>query len=228
MRYEIKNRPAYASLEVELNGDESIVAESGAMAWMDTNIVAKTQARGGVLQGIKRKMLTKESFFQNTFSVDPSSTDSGRLRLAPGCAGDIVARELNGEELILEKGAYLASAEGVRCDAKWDGFRGFFNEVMFLLRCEGTGLLFFSSYGAIECVDVDGEYVVDNGFAVAWEPQLQYRISRARRVRSFLFSDQLLLRFSGRGKVWVQSRSPQALASWVYPWRPEPPQSSND
>lgn len=225
MRFEIKNRPAYASLEVELSGDETVVAESGAMAWMDANVVAKTSTRGGVLKGLKRKLLTKESFFQNTFSV---ASGTGRVRLTPGCAGDIIAHELQDDELVLEKGAYLASSEGVHCDSKWDGFRGIFNEGMFLLRCTGRGHLFFSSYGAIECIDVDGEYVVDNGFAVAWEPQLNYRISRARKVRSFLFSDQLLLRFSGRGRVWVQSRSPNALASWVYPWRPEPPSSNND
>ncbi len=219
MNYEIKNRPVYASLEIELQQDESIVADSGSMAWMDTSVVTKTKARGGVMQGLKRKFLTRESFFQNTFSV---RSGSGRVCLTPGSAGDIRAITLNDSELILEKGAYLASAEGVRCDAKFDGFRGFFNEGMFLLRCTGSGLLFFHSYGAIECVDVDGEYVIDNGFAVAWEPQLQYRLSRARRVRSFLFSDQLLLRFFGKGKVWIQSRSPQALASWVYPWRPEP------
>lgn len=224
MKYEIKNRPVYASLEVELSFGETIVADSGSMAWMDPNVVAKTSTRGGVFQGLKRKLLTRESFFQNTYSVE---SGEGRIRFTPGCAGDIQAETLDGGELILEKGAYLASAEGVRCDSKWDGFRGFFNEGMFLLRCTGSGVLFFNSYGALECVDVDGEYVVDNGFAVAWDPQLTYRLSRARRVRSFLFSDQLLLRFSGKGRVWVQSRSPHALASWVYPWRPEPPRSSD-
>jgi uncharacterized protein (AIM24 family) len=34
-----------------------------------------------------------------------------------------------------------------------------------------------------------------------------------------LFSDQLLLRFSGTGRIWLQSRSPRSLANWVHPFR---------
>ena len=120
---------------------------------------------------------------------------------------------------MLEKGAYLASEPGVTIDARFDGFKGLFNEGFFVLRVSGSGLLFFHSYGHLAEIDVDGEYVVDNGFAVAWEPSLEYRLTRARKIRSFLFGDQLLLRFSGRGKVWIQSRSAQSLANWVHPFR---------
>ena len=117
------------------------------------------------------------------------------------------------------KGAYLASTDGVKCDSKFQGLKGFFNEGLFVLRVTGRGLLFFNAYGAVEEVQVNGTYTVDNGFAVAWEPTLQYQLTRARRIRSFLFSDQLLLKFTGSGKVWIQSRSPIALANWVYPFR---------
>ena len=127
---------------------------------------------------------------------------------SPGSAGDICAHELSSGELLLEKGAYLASSEGVTCDAKWDGLRGFFNEGMFVLRVTGTGTLFFHAYGDVSPVDVSGEYVVDNGYAVAWEPTLTYQLTRGRRIRSFLFADQLLLRFYGQGRIWLQSRSP--------------------
>ena len=81
--------------------------------------------------------------------------------------------------------------------------------------------MFFSGYGDIQEIQVDGQYTVDNGFAVAWEPQLQWTLTRARKIRSFLFSDQLLLKFAGQGRLWVQSRSPVTLANWVYPFRPQ-------
>ena len=97
--------------------------------------------------------------------------------------------------------------------------RGFFNEGLFVLRCTGEGMLFFNAYGEIQEIDLDGEYTVDNGFAVAWEPSLEYRLTRARRIRSFLFSDQILLKFSGHGRLWVQSRSPSAKANWIHPFR---------
>ena len=97
--------------------------------------------------------------------------------------------------------------------------RGFFNEGFFVLRVTGTGDLFFNSFGDIQEIDLDGEMIIDNGYAVAWEPTLTYQLTRGRKIRSFLFSDQLMLRFSGRGKVWVQSRSPQTFASWIHPFR---------
>ncbi len=215
MNYEIVARPSYSMLRVDLQPDEKLVTESGAMAWMDSNMSVETSTRGGLFAGLKRKLLSGESFFQNTYSAEGGPAS---ITLAPGPAGDVVALPLDGE-LFLEKGAFLASTEGVKCDAKFSGLRGFFNEGLFILHCSGQGTLFFNAYGEIQEIEVDGSYTVDNGFAVAWDPSLEYRLTRARRIRSFLFSDQLLLSFSGHGKVWVQSRSPSSLANWIHPFR---------
>ncbi len=216
MKYEITCRPSYAMLDVALADGESIVAESGAMSWMDPGIETQTSTRGGAFAGLKRKLLSGESFFQNTYTARGGS---GRITLTSGCAGDVVAYPMDEEELVLERGAFLASEEGVRVDSRFEGFKGLFNQGLFVLRCVGSGTLFFGAYGDITEVEVNGEYVVDNGYAVAWEPSLEYRITRSKRIRSFLFSDQLLLRFSGRGRLWVQSRSSQTLANWVHPFR---------
>ncbi len=217
MQYQIFCEPTYSAIEISLQAGERVVADSGAMAWMSPNIQTETMMRGGVLAGVKRKLLAGESFFQNVYRPEGGP---GTVTLAPGCAGHICVHELVQSDLLLEKGAYLASSEGVACDTKWDGLRGLLNEGMFVLRATGTGTLFFHAYGDVAPVDVHGEYVVDNGYAVAWEPTLTYRLTRGRRIRSFLFSDQFLLRFSGRGRIWVQSRSPRSLANWVHPFRP--------
>jgi uncharacterized protein (TIGR00266 family) len=217
MQYEILCRPSFSLLEVTLDAGEKIVAEAGAMAWMEGPVRTETSTRGGMLAGLKRAVLSGESFFQNTYSAEGSGA---KVSLAPGSAGDILPYELQGRELFLERGAYLASTEGVRCDSKWQGLKGLFNEGIFILRVTGDGLLFFNGYGDVQEIQVNGQYTVDNGYAVAWEPTLQYRLTRARKIRSFVFADQLLLGFSGTGKVWVQSRSPISLANWVYPFRP--------
>jgi uncharacterized protein (TIGR00266 family) len=185
-------------VEIELDPGETVIAEAGAMAWMDPEIEMETSTRGGVFKGLKRALLSGESFFQNTYTT---KTSGARLSLAPGPAGAILAREMQGEELFLQKGAYLASIGDIDINSKFDGLRGFFNEGLFVLRCSGTGTLFFNAYGDIQEVEVDGEYLVDNGYAVAWEPSLEYRLTKARRIRSFLFGDQILLRFSGRGNA---------------------------
>lgn len=217
MQYTIEAQPSYSVLEITVAPGEQVVTEAGAMAWMDPNLRIQTSTRGGILAGLSRSMLSGESFFQNTYEAVDAP---GVLGLTPGQPGDIVAYEMTGDELLLEKDAYLASEPGVRLNSDFQGLSGLFNEGLFVLRTSGNGMLFFNGYGDIEEIDLNGEYIVDNGHAVAWESSLRYSLTRARRIRSFLFSDQLLLRFSGRGKLWVQSRNPRALANWVFPFRP--------
>lgn len=216
MQHVIEHRPSYSLLNISMDSGDTVLTDSGAMAWMAGPLEVKTSTRGGVLQGLKRKLLAGESFFQNEYTA---AGDGCELALAPGSAGDLEEYPMTGQELFLERGAFLASTGSVVCDSKWDGLKGLFNQGLFILKCSGTGTLFFHAYGDIQCVDVDGEYIIDNGYAVAWEPSLQYSLTRARKIRSFLFGDQLLLRFSGRGRVWVQSRSPQSLANFVHPFR---------
>ncbi len=216
MNYEIICEPSYSLLEVQLEANEKVVAEAGAMSWMSSNIATTTSSRGGLMSGLKRAVLTGESFFQNTYEAE---NEAGSIGLAPGTAGDIVAHELDGE-LFLEAGAFLASTPDVECDSKFQGLKGLLGEGMFALRVSGNGTLFFNAYGDIEEVQVDGSYIVDNGFAVAWDPTLQYNLTRSKKIRSFLFSDQLLMNFTGHGRLWIQSRSPRTLANWVHPFRP--------
>ncbi|MBM3934362.1 MAG: TIGR00266 family protein [SAR202 cluster bacterium] len=217
MKYTVQTRPSYSLLETELQLGEELVAESGAMVYMTPSIKMQTSTRGGIMKGLKRMVLAGESFFQNTYRA----TDGpGVIGLAPGQPGDIVVRELTNGELILERNAYMASTTGIVVDSSFQGLKGILNEGLFVLRCTGTGTLFFNAYGAVDEVEVNGSYIVDSGHAVAWEPTLQWQLTRARRVRAFIFGDQLLLRFNGRGRLWVQSRNPQSLANWVYPFRP--------
>ena len=225
MKYEVQCQPSYSVLEVQLESGERVVTEAGAMVWMSDNLNVTTSARGGVLAGFKRVALTGESFFQNTYEAVGGA---GLLGVAPGQPGDIVAHEMNDGELLLEKNAYLASTTEVNCDSNFQGLRGLFNEGLFVLRVNGTGTLFFNAYGDIEEVQVDGSYIVDNGHAVAWEPSLQYHLTRARKIRSFLFSDQILMRFEGQGRLWVQSRNPRSLADWVFRFRPQKAKSSSN
>jgi uncharacterized protein (TIGR00266 family) len=215
MKYDIIGGVSYPALEVTLDPGDQLVSESGAMAWMDPHVKVETNMRGGLLGSLKRKLLTGESLFQNTYHVE---NKPGLIAFVPGPMGQIVDHDLDGE-LFLEKGAYLVSEPGVELQTKFEGLKGLFNEGVFTLRVVGQGKLFFNAYGAVEEIMVDGEYIVDNGYAVAWEPTLTYKITKAKKIRSFLFSDQLLLRFSGRGRLWCQSHSPGSLANFMHPYR---------
>ena len=216
MNYDIVSAPSYSLIEMKLSEGESVIVEPGSMAWMDTTIKPKTEMKGGFFAGIKRKF-GGESFFLNTYTAEGGS---GNIGIAPGYSGDIVVRELNDETLYMERGAYLCHVGNIETSATWEGFAGTFAEGMLGLRVSGTGLLFFGSYGDIQEVEVHGSYTIDNGYAVAWEQNLDYSIGRSgRSIRSFLFSDQLIGRFQGNAKLWVQTRSPRNLAAWVHPFR---------
>lgn len=216
MNHEILGGTSFGLLEVTLAPGERIVSEAGAMAWMEGAVRTETTTRGGILAGLKRAVFSGETFFQNTYEAQGGPA---RIAFAPGVSGEIVPWVLDGGDLLLQRGAFLAGTEGIRCETRSEGLKGLFAQGLFVLRASGSGTLFFSGYGAIDAIDIDGEYTIDNGYVVAWEPSLAYRLTKARRVRSFLFSDQLLLSFSGRGRLWINSRSPQSLADWIHPFR---------
>lgn len=216
MKYTIDGGEAFSVLNVTLEPGEQFVSEAGAMSWMDKNVKVQTSSRGGIMAGLSRALLTGESFFQNTYSVEGGA---GSVSFVPGSPGSIVAHRMTGD-LNLEKGAYLASDPGVTIHSKFEGLKGLFNEGLFVMRATGSGMLFFGGYGDVQEVQVDGEYLVDNGYAVAWDAGLTYTLTKAKKIRSFLFGDMLLLRFSGRGRLWVQSRSAPTLANFFHPYRP--------
>ncbi len=218
MKHEIVAQGSYPVLEVTLFPGEEFVAESGAMAWMDAAIETTTAAKGGVMGGLSRKLLTGESFFQNSFRTNRA--EGAKVAFVSAQPGEIGMIEMAGQELLLEKGAYMASTPDVKIESKFQGLKGLFSEGMFVLRATGSGPMFFTGYGDLQEVAVDGEYIVDNGYAVAWDATLNYSVTKAKKIRSFLFGDQLLLKFQGNGRVWVQSRSPVSFADWVFPFRP--------
>ena len=185
MKYNIVSAPSYSLIEMNLNAGESVIVEPGSMAWMDTTIKPKTEMKGGFFAGMKRKF-AGESFFLNTYTAEGGS---GTIGIAPGYSGDIVVRELNDETLYMERGAYLCHVGNIETSATWEGFAGTFAEGMLGLRVSGTGLLFFGSYGDIQEVEVTGSYTIDNGYAVAWEQNLDYSIGRSgRSIRSVSYT----------------------------------------
>jgi uncharacterized protein (TIGR00266 family) len=213
--YRIEGAPDYAFVTVTIPAGETLKVEASAMATMDTNLVMKTKFRGGL-----GRFVTGESLFLNEFTAQGGPAEIG---IAPGAPGDLRHLYLNDETIYLQNSAYVASTEGVDIATKWQGLtRGFFSgESFFLIKAEGRGDLFFSSYGGIIEVDVEGDYVVDTGNIVAFTDGLQYSINKLGSYKSLFFSGEgLVCRFNGRGKVWVQTRKAAAFVAWAWPFRP--------
>jgi len=220
MKHEIIQKPDFAMLKISLEQDESVSAESGAMLGKDSNVDIKTSVKGGLLKGFKRKLLNDESLFINTFTA---TNKPGELLLAPSTPGDIEHLELNGNTVFLQSGSYLASGNGVETDTKWGGAKAFFGgEQIFMIKCQGQGDLWFSTYGAVHTVDVEGSYIVDTGAIVAFEDTLDFRVKSVGGLKSLLFSGEgLVCEFSGVGKLYLQTRLPAGFVQWVNPFRPQ-------
>jgi uncharacterized protein (TIGR00266 family) len=213
--YWIECKPDFAFLTVQIPAGQTLKVEASAMATMDTNLVMKTKAKGGL-----GRFLTGESLFVNEFTAQ---NGPGQIGIAPGSPGDLEHVHLNNETIYLQSSAFVASTMGVQTDSKWQGFKGFFSgESLFLIRCSGAGDLWFNTYGAMIEIDVTGDYIVDTGYIVAFTEGLQYEIGMLGGLRTaFLSSEGLVCRFSGHGKVWIQTRQVPAFAWWTYPFRPQ-------
>lgn len=214
--FRIDGRPDYAFLTVQLYPGQTVKVEASAMATMDTSLVMKTKLRGGF-----GRFLTGESIFVNEFTAE---NVPGEIGIAPGAPGDLAHVYLRGNDVIyLQNSAFVACDTRVELATKWQGLmKGFFSgESLFLIRASGEGDLWFNTYGGLIELDVDGDYVVDTGNIVAFTEGLGYRISKVGGYKSLFFSGEgLVCRFSGKGKVWIQTRTSQAFVSWAHWFRP--------
>jgi uncharacterized protein (TIGR00266 family) len=223
MTYTIEHAPAYASLQLDLKANETVLVESGAMAAMDSCIKMKSKMKGGAIKGIGR-MVGGESLFVSEFTAEGRA---GQLFLSPGVPGDIQHYYLDGNSLMLQSSGFVASSPTVTIDPSFQGFKGFFSgESLFLLRVTGKGDLWFSSYGAIIEIPVEGDYVVDTSYVVAFEESLNYRVEMIgglsfKNLRTgILGGEGLVCRFRGKGKLWVQSRQMYNLLNFLDAFRP--------
>lgn len=215
LTYKIEGRPDYSFLTVQIPANQTLKVEASAMATMDTHLVMKTKLRGGL-----GRFLTGESLFLNEFTAERAS---GEIGLAPGTPGDLFHQYLDGNTIFLQNSAFVAATTGVNLETKWQGMlKGFFSgESFFLIRCSGKGDLWFNSYGAIIEIDVEDDYVVDTSNIVAFTEGLEYRVAKVGGYKSLFFSGEgFVCRFTGKGKVWIQTRSAQAFTLWAHYFRP--------
>ena len=217
MKFHINNRPDYASLHAVLSQGEQIVTEAGAMMSMDPGLDLKTTLTGGLLGAAKRK-LGGESLFMNTYTA---TADGQHIDVAPGCPGDLEHIAIDEHAIIVQSGSYCACTPGVEVSTKWGGAKTFFGgEGLFMLRCSGQGDLFIASYGAIHSINVREGYTVDTSHIVAFDDSLTFSVTRVGGLKSlFLSQEGLVCRFTGTGRLWIQTRSVPALASFLHPFR---------
>lgn len=220
-------------VEVELDPQETVVAEAGSLMMMDDQIQMETvfgdgsnnQGSGfmGKLMGAGKRLITGESLFMTTFT----NTGSGKKKVyfAAPYPGKIIPMDLSqyGEKIICQKDAFLAAAKGVSVGVDFQRKlgTGFFGGEGFIMqKLEGDGMAFIHAGGTIyERQLQPGETLkIDTGCLVAMTKDVHYDIQAVSGVKTALFGGEGLFfaTLSGPGTVWVQSMPFSRLASRVF------------
>ena len=216
MKFDISGNPAYGDLTVALEAGESFWSEGGAMSRMSSHMDLKTLLPAGLVKSAIRRLVGGESLFVSEYTA----TEMAFVSLTPAMAGSVLHRPMRGDALMLTAGSFLACTPGLQLNTRFGGLRSFFSgEGAFLIEATGTGDLFFNGYGGVIEKQIDGEFIVDTGHVVAFEPSLSYRIGGMGGLKQTLFSGEgLVMRFSGTGKLFLQTRHLSALAGWLGPY----------
>lgn len=222
MEVEILHRPSYSLAVARLGANERIRAEPGAMVSFSAGVEIETKMEGGLLKSLGRAVLGGESLFQNFWKAGPQG---GEVTLAPELPGDIVMLELQGETVMVQIGSFMAAEIGVEVEAKLSGKAFMAGEGLSILEAKGAGKLLVSSYGAIyeKTLAAGEQYVVDSSHLVAFDGTIRVQPRPVGGLKSTLLSGEgLVIELTGPGRVFIQTRSPQALINWIIPQLPKP------
>jgi len=207
-------------VEVELDPGETVIAEAGAMNWMDDGITFEarmgdgSRQSGGIfdkLLDVGKRALTGESIFMTHFS-NAASTKK-RVAFAAPYPGKIIPVDMEqiGQVLFCQKDAFLCAALGTEISiafAKRLGSGFFGGEGFILQRLRGDGMAFIHAGGTVVKRDL-----INDGFTTG----IDYSIERAGGLKSMFFGGEglFLATLSGSGTVYLQSLPFSRLADRI-------------
>jgi uncharacterized protein (TIGR00266 family) len=219
LEYEIKYQPSYSMLEVQLESNEQITGEAGALTYMSPNIEIRTRTREkSILGSLKTSILGGQSLFVTDFAA---VNGAGKVALVAAPIGDIIRLDITPQKgYIIQKSAYLASTHSVDLDVRWEGFsRGLFGQGLFMIKTTGTGDLFINSFGALDkhTLAPGEQMVVDNFHLVAFSDTCEYEVRKFGTWKDTIFSGEGLVTYiEGPGEVYIQTKNLREFVDWLW------------
>ena len=231
--YQIKGE-SIQIVEVELDPNETVIAEAGAMLYMEDGITFEAKMGDGAnpKQGLFDKLLsagsrilTGESLFMTHF------TNRGNRRAKVGFSapypGTVIPVDLSqspGHELIVQKDGFLCAAFGTKVSITFNrrlgsGLVG--GEGFILQKLQGDGKAFVHAGGTVIERTLNNETLrVDTGCVVAFESQIHFDVQASGSLRSMVFGGEgiFLATLQGTGKVWLQSMPIRKLVQALAPY----------
>jgi uncharacterized protein (TIGR00266 family) len=231
--YEIKGE-SIQIVEVELDPNETVVAEAGAMLFMEDGIQFEAKMGDGSnpSQGLFDKLLsagsrvlTGESLFMTHF------TNRGGRKAKVGFSapypGTVIPVDLSqspNNELIVQKDGFLCAAYGTKLSITFNrklgsGLVG--GEGFILQKLQGDGKIFVHAGGTVIERTLNNETLrVDTGCVVAFESQIDFDVQTSGGLRSMVFGGEgiFLATLRGTGRVWLQSMPIRKLVQALAPY----------
>ncbi|MES2744172.1 MAG: TIGR00266 family protein [Bdellovibrionota bacterium] len=223
-------------VEVELDPGETVIAEAGAMTYMEDGITFESRLGDGSatdqgffskLWGAGKRALTGESLFLTHFT----NQGSGKKRVAFSSPfpGQIVALDLKtfGRPILCQKDSFLAAAMGTKISMAFNSRlgAGFFGGEGFILqKIEGEGKAFIHAGGHVIRKQLNNQVLrIDTGCVVAFEEGIDFNIERSGKLKSMLFGGEglFLATLRGTGAVWIQSLPLSRLADRIIASSPQ-------
>ena len=207
-------------VSIELDPNETVIAEAGSMNWMDSGISFEAKMGDGTepdsgimgkLFSVGKRVLTGESIFLTHFT----NIESGKKEVAfaapyPGSIIAVDLKDVNGE-ILCQKDAFLCAAMGINVSIAFNKRigAGFFGGEGFILqKLTGNGLAFLHAGGTVVKKELNNQtLLIDTGCIVAFSTGLDYSIERAGNLKSMIFGGEglFLATVKGTGTVYLQS-----------------------
>ncbi len=231
--YQIKGE-SIQIVEVELDPTETVIAEAGAMLFMEDGIMFESKMGDGSnpSQGLFDKllsagsrMLTGESLFITHFTNRGSrKAKVGFSAPYPGTVIPIDLSQSPNNEMIVQKDGFLCAAFGTKLSITFNrklgsGLVG--GEGFILQKLQGDGKAFVHAGGTVIERTLNNETLrVDTGCVVAFESQIDFDVQAAGGLRSMVFGGEgiFLATLRGTGKVWLQSMPIRKLVQALAPY----------
>lgn len=231
--YQIKGE-SIQIVEVELDPTEAVIAEAGAMLYMEEGIQFETKMGDGSnpsqsifdkLLSAGSRILTGESLFMTHFT----NRGNRKAKVAfsapyPGTVIPIDLSTMRGNELVVQKDGFLCAAYGTKLSIVFNrkigsGLVG--GEGFILQKLSGDGKAFVHAGGTLIERTLNNEVLrVDTGCVVAFESQIDFDVETSGSLRSMIFGGEgiFLATLRGTGKVWLQSMPIRKLVQALSPY----------
>jgi len=215
LTFHVKGRPAFAYVDMDIPAGQHVIADGGAMLWMETSVQMNTWCYGGCCDSYLRQC-SGESMCQNKFS------GPGKVGFGFDLPGDILPfATAPGQGWIVTASGFVVGTENIHVSTQWAGCAAcwFGGEGPFLTKVtttDGTGVFFAGGYGSIERHEVPAgkTFFVDTSLFFAAHESTMIDLGVPGGCSTFLCGGEgFVMKFNGPAVIYTQSRDPRIFSS---------------